>query len=65
MCEVHQICNVLADVMKMKLFPNTLRDRVKDSFFNFEKEFTSSVKREEEFLRKYYAIRKTNTTTKN
>ena len=29
-CEINQIHNVLADVMKMKLFPATLRDRAKD-----------------------------------
>ena len=29
-CEISQIHNVLADVMKMKLFTTTLRDRAKD-----------------------------------
>ena len=29
-CEINQIHNVSADVMKMKLFPATLRDRAKD-----------------------------------
>ena len=31
-CEINQIHNVSADVMKMKLFPATLRDRAKDWF---------------------------------
>ena len=29
-CEINQIHNVSADVMKMKLFPSTLRDRAKE-----------------------------------
>ena len=29
-CEINHIQNVLADTMKMKLFPATLRDRAKD-----------------------------------
>ena len=29
-CEINQIHNISVDVMKMKLFPATLRDRVKD-----------------------------------
>ena len=29
-CEINQIHNVSTDVMKMKLFPATLRDRAKD-----------------------------------
>ena len=31
-CEINQIHNVSADVMKMKLFPATVRDRAKDWF---------------------------------
>ena len=31
-CEINQIHNVSADMMKMKLFPATLRDRAKDWF---------------------------------
>ena len=31
-CEINQIHNVSADVMKMKLFPATLRDRAMDWF---------------------------------
>ena len=42
-CEINQIHNVSADVMKMKmkLFPATLRDRAKDWFLKLGKEFTS------------------------
>ena len=40
-CEINQIHNVSADVMKMKLFLATLRDRAKDWFLKLGKEFTS------------------------
>ena len=58
-CEINQIHNVLADVMKMKLFPATLRDRTKDWFLKLGKEFTTLIEMEEEFLRKYYYEGKT------
>ena len=57
-CEINHIHNVSADVMKMKLFPATLRDRAKDWFLKLGKEFTSWTKMEEEFLRKYYSVGK-------
>ena len=38
-CEINQIHNVTADVMKMKLFPATLRNRAKDWVLNLGKEF--------------------------
>ena len=40
-CDINQIHNIPADVMKMKLFPTTLRDRAKDWFLKLGKEFTS------------------------
>ena len=49
-CEINQIHNVSAYVMKMKLFPATLRDRAKDWFLKLGKEFTSWTEMEEEFL---------------
>ena len=58
-CEINQIHNVLADVMKIKLFPATLRDRAKDWFLKLGKEFTSWTEMEEEFFRKYYSVGKT------
>ena len=58
-CEINQIHNVYADVMKRKLFPATLRDRAKDWFLKLGKEFTSWTNTEEEFLRKYYSVGKT------
>ena len=63
-CEINQIHNVSADVMKMKLFPATLRDRAKDWFLKLGKEFTSWTEMEEEFLRKYYSIGKTTSIRK-
>ena len=63
-CEINQIHNVLADVMKMKLFPATLRDRDKDWFLKLGKEFTSWTEMEEEFLRKYYSVGKTTSVRK-
>ena len=57
-CEINQIHNVSANVMKMKPFPATLRDRAIDWFLNLEKEFTSWAEMEEEFLWKYYSIGK-------
>ena len=36
-CEINQIHNVSADVMKMKLFPATLRDRSNDWFLKLGK----------------------------
>ena len=50
-CEINQIHNVSADMMKMKLFPAILRDQAKDWFLKLGKEFTSWTKMEEEFLR--------------
>ena len=63
-CEINQIHNVSADVMKMKLFPATLRDRAKDWFLKLGKEFTSWIEMEEEFLRKYYSVGKTTSIRK-
>ena len=63
-CEINQIHNVLADVMKMKLFPATRRDRAKDWFLKLGKEFTCWTEMEEEFLRKYYSVRKTTSVRK-
>ena len=53
-----------ADVIKLKLFPTTLRDRAKDWFLKFGKEFTTWTEMDEEFLRKYYSVGKT-TSVKN
>ena len=53
-----------ADVMKMKLFPATLRDKAKHWFLKLGKEFTTWTKMEEEFLRKYYSVGKTTSVTK-
>ena len=63
-CEINQIHNVWANVMKMKLFPATLRDRAKDWFLKLGKEFTSWTEMEEEFLRKYYSVGKTTSVRK-
>ena len=63
-CEINQIHNVSADVMKMKLFPTTLRDRAKDWFLKLGKEFFSWTEMEEEFLRKYYYVGKTTSVRK-
>ena len=57
-CEINYFQNVPADMMKMKLFPATLRDRDKDRFLKLGKEFTSWTEMEEEFLRKYYSVGK-------
>ena len=57
-CEINQIHNVLEDMMKMKLFPATLKDRAKDWFLKLGKEFTGWLEMEEEFLRKYYSVGK-------
>ena len=63
-CEINQIHNMSADVMKMKLFPATLRYRAKDWFLKLGKEFTTWTEMEEEFLRKYYSIGKTTSVRK-
>ena len=55
---------MLADVMKMKLFPTTLRDRAKDWFLKLGKEFTTWTEMEEEFLWKYYSVGKTTSVRK-
>ena len=57
-CEINHLQNVPTDTMKMKLFPATLRDRAKDCFLKFGKEFTSWTEMEK-FLRKYNFIGKT------
>ena len=64
MCEINLIHYVSADVMKIKLFPATLRDRAKDWFLKFGKEFTTWTEMEEEFLGKYYSIGKTTSVRK-
>ena len=63
-CEINQIHNVWTDVMKMKLFLATLRDRAKDCFLKLGKEFTTWTKMEEEFLTKYYSVGKTTSVRK-
>ena len=55
-CEINQIFNVSADVMKMKLFLATPRDRAKDWFLKLVKEFTTWTEMEEEFLSKSFYI---------
>ena len=40
--EINHLQNVPADMMKMKLFPATLRDQAKDWFLKLGKEFTSA-----------------------
>ena len=59
MSGIDHIHNVSADVMKVKLFPATLRDRAKDWFLKLWKEFATWTKMVEEFLRKYYSVEKT------
>ena len=63
-CEINHIHNVPADIMKMKLYLTTLRDRAKEWFLKLGKEFTSWTKIEEEFLRKYYSVGKTTSVWK-
>ena len=53
-CKINQICSVLTNVIKMKLFPSILRDRAKFWFLKLGKEFTTWIEMEEEFLIKYY-----------
>ena len=45
--------------MKMKLFPTTLRDKVKYGFLKLGKELTAWTEMEKYFLRKYYLVGKT------
>ena len=45
--------------MKMKLFPATLRDRVKYWFLKLGKELTTWIDMEEDFHRKYNLVGKT------
>ena len=40
-CEINQIHNVPGDVMKMKLFSPSLRDRAKNWFLKLGNKFTS------------------------
>ena len=63
-CEINQIHNVPADVMKMKLFPATFRDRANDWFLKLGKEFTTWAEMDEEILRKYYFVGKTTSARK-
>ena len=58
-CEINHIQNVPADIMKIKIFPATLRDQAKDWFLKLGKEFYSWTEIEEEFWRKYYSVGKT------
>ena len=63
-CEINHLQNILADTMKMKLFPAKRRDRAKDWFLKLGKEFTSWTEMDEEFLRKYYFVGKTTSVQK-
>ena len=63
-CEINQIHNVSADVLKMKLFRATLRDITKGWFLKLGKELTTWTKMEEEFLRKYYYVGKATSVRK-
>ena len=62
--ETNQIHNVSADMMKMKLFPVTLKDQAKDCFLKLGDEFTSYTEMEEELLRKYYFVGNTTSVRK-
>ena len=42
-CKINHLQNAPADIMKMKLFSGTLRDRAKDWFLKSGKEFTSWI----------------------
>ena len=57
-CKINQIHNVPKNLMKMKLFPATIRDRTKDWFLKLGKEFTTWIEMKEEFLSKYYSVGK-------
>ena len=63
-CEINQIHNVSSYVMKMKLFPATLRDSTKEWFLKSGKVFTFWTNMEEEFIRKYYSVGKTTSIRK-
>ena len=58
-CEINQIYNVSLDVMKMKLFHPTVKDRAKELFLKLGEKFTTWIEMEENFHRKYYSIGKT------
>ena len=57
--EINHIQNVTTDIMKMKLFLTTPRDRANDWFLKLGKEFTIWTEMDEEFLRKYCYVGKT------
>ena len=48
MCEIHQMHNILVDIIKVKLFLAILKDRAKDWFLKLEKSLLFKSK-----LRKY------------
>ena len=58
-CEFNQFHNVPFETAKMRFFPFTLKERAKEWFFTFGREFGSWRDMEDVFLRKYYLVVKT------
>ena len=55
-CEFNQFHNVPSETAKMRFFPFTLKERAKEWFFTFGREFDSWRDMEDAFLRKYYSV---------
>ena len=58
-CYLYHIPGVSNEILKMKVFPQTLKDRAKDCFGNLGLKFKSSDEIEDSFLKKFYSSKKT------
>ena len=58
-CYLYHIPGVSNEILKMKVFPQTLKDRAKDWFVNSGLKFESWDEKKDYFLKKFYSSRNT------
>ena len=59
-CSLYHILGVSQDVLKMRIFPETLRDRAREWYRNLCRKFESWNEIEECFMKKFYTLGRTN-----
>ena len=64
-CSAYQLIRISEEVMKMKYFPFTLKDRAKEWFKNLGIVFQTREDIEHQFLHKFYSISRTNNIRKS
>ncbi|CAA6657430.1 unnamed protein product [Spirodela intermedia] len=64
-CDLVNLPQVTPEIIKMKLFPYTLRDKASHWLSTLDRELTSWKDIEQAFLRKFYPLRKTQNMRKH